>query len=184
MNWFARLNLNRVLSSIRVLSSLDTPHMTYPGHDISRHTRRNGRIRNMVLSDRHVLILNTPSACRAFSWPSEFHEISHISRSLIFCAVRIGVYRCVMDILTPCIKKRKHAITLLGLIAVYLTWRFLIVLPSSIGNFHCKKHSLPQGTFFKSALFSATTTFISFIHDAKGQSSWIYFVNSYNVPLH
>ena len=52
-----------------------------------------------------------------------------------------------------------------------LTRSFLYVSPSSLSNFHRKKHSLPQGTFFKSALFSATGTFISFIYEEKGQSS-------------
>ncbi|KAK2564491.1 hypothetical protein P5673_011933 [Acropora cervicornis] len=51
-------------------------------------------------------------------------------------------------------------------------------------TFFRKKHSLSQGTFFKSALFSATGAFITLIYDAKAQSSRIYFLNSYNVPLH
>jgi len=66
-----------------------------------------------------------------------------------------------MDIFTQCIKKRKDAIIILSLIAVYLT----------LNNFHRKKHSSPLGAFFKSALFSATEALISFIYGAKGQSS-------------
>ena len=51
-------------------------------------------------------------------------------------------------------------------------------------KFFCTKHSLPQETFYTTTLFSSTGAFISFICDAKEQTSLIYFVNSYKIPLH
>ena len=77
--------------------------------------------------------------------------------------------KSVNDTCTKFEKKRKDVIIIPAFIAVYLTRSFLYVSPSAPSNFHRKKHSLPQGTFFKSALFSATGAFISFIYDAKEQ---------------
>jgi len=74
--------------------------------------------------------------------------------------------RCANDTCMKVEKKRKDMIIILAFIAVYLTWSFLYVSPSSLSNLHHKKHSLPQDTFFK----SATGAIISFFYDAKGQS--------------
>ena len=57
-------------------------------------------------------------------------------------------------------------------------------LKKVLSKFFRTKHSLPQGTFYITTLFSSTGAFVSFICDAKEQTSWIYFVNSYKVPLY
>ena len=44
--------------------------------------------------------------------------------------------------------------------------------------------SVQSTHFVVATLFSATEAIIFFIYDAKEQTSWIYFVNSYKVPFH